>query len=272
MTKPVFIDVHCHIQEPEFDTDRQQVVDAMRAAGVGAFVVGTDQVSSKKAVALVQNNDDLSAIIGIHPTDKPDEVFRENEFTELLHMGKVVGIGECGLDYYRMEGDIKKETHRQKDLFEAQLEFAVAHDLPLMIHCRNSAGKGGGAAGAHADMIGILRSKDRTYGEKLRGNIHFFTADIPTAKQYFELGFTISFPGVITFTHEYDEVVRYAPTEMILSETDTPYASPVPHRGTRNDPTRVSLIADKIAEIRGVDPEGMHAQLVDNATRIFKIT
>ncbi|MBI2120264.1 MAG: TatD family hydrolase [Parcubacteria group bacterium] len=154
---------------------------------------------------------------------------------------------------------------RQSAVFESQLELAVSLDKPLMIHCRN----------AHADMLDILASKKKEHGEKLRGNIHFFSEGSETAKKYFDLDFTISFTGVITFARDYDETVRYAPLDLILSETDCPYVAPVPYRGKRNEPAYVIEVVKKIAAIRSScrseDFETVREQLVKNAFRVFGI-
>ncbi len=131
-----------------------------------------------------------------------------------------------------------------------------------MIHCRN----------AHDDMIDILAGKKRAYGDALRGNIHFFTADIEIAKRYLELGFTLSFPGVITFASDYDEAVQYAPLGAIMAETDAPYAAPVPHRGKRNEPVYVKEVVARIAELRDEDLETVKKALVTNAQRVFNIS
>jgi len=125
--------------------------------------------------------------------------------------------------------------------------------------------------GAHDDAIDILSSKKREFGEKLRGNIHFFAEDIQTAKKYFDLDFTVSFTGVITFTHDYDEVVEFVPKDRILVETDAPYASPVPNRGKRNEPHNVSWTARRIAEIKKVSFEEISEQTTKNAKELFRI-
>lgn len=259
---PQFFDAHSHIQDPAFDADREEVIARMHNEGVWSIVVGTDLNFSKQAVALASNHEHLFAAIGIHPTDKFDEPFVRSEFDALAESKKVVAVGECGLDYYRMQNDSPEERARQRDLFETQLHFAVDHGLPLMIHCRD----------AHEDMIAILRNKKKELGEQLWGNIHFFTAPLDIAKQYLELGFSLSFSGVITFARDYDDVVKYAPLDMILSETDTPYAAPIPHRGKRNEPVFIKETIAKIAELRGEDLETVERALVENAWRIFRLS
>lgn len=255
-----YFDAHSHINDPRFDADIGQVLSRMKEAGIWSLVVGTEKKLSERAVKLAKENDELFACVGLHPTDDREEKFDEAFYRALASDPKTLAIGECGLDYFRLnEEDRAKEQVRQSTIFESQLELATSLNKPLMIHCRN----------AHPDMLDILVSKKREYGEKLRGNIHFFSEGPETAKKYFDLDFTISFTGVITFTHDYDEAVRYAPLDLILSETDCPYVAPVPYRGKRNEPLYVVEVVKKIAEIRGDDFEIVREQLVENALRVF---
>jgi TatD DNase family protein len=223
--------------------------------------VGVDLESSKKAIALAEANEGIFATVGLHPADNRGEVFQAEEYRTLLAHPKVVGVGECGLDYKRVRGDVQADKRRQQNGFEAQLELAVAEDKPLMIHCRD----------AHEEMIDILSVKKNEHGEKLRGNIHFFTGSLAIAKRYFDLDFTVSFTGVITFASSYDEVVREAPLDRLLTETDCPFAAPVPYRGKRAEPIHVREVVAKIASIRGEDEASVRAQLVGNAVRLFNL-
>lgn len=259
--KPDYFDVHSHLNDAKFDADRDEAIARMAAANVWTITVGTDYESSANAAALAERSEGMFASAGIHPTDLRSELFDAARFEKLLCSPRVVAIGECGLDYFRAEGGNPAERARQTALFEAQLELAVRAGKPLMIHCRS----------AHDDMIDILRSKKRAYGEKLFGNIHFFTAPAATAKHYLDLGFTLSFSGVVTFAREYDDAVRSAPLSMIMAETDTPYAAPVPYRGKRNEPLYVAEIVRKIAEIRGESLPAVSQTLVENAFRVFGI-
>lgn len=258
-----FFDIHSHINDSRFDEDIGEVLSRMKSAGVWSLVVGTEKRMSETAVKLADSRDFLFASVGLHPTDDTSEAFDETLYRKLARNPKVLAIGECGLDYLRIpEGETQEEKIRQQKLFEQQLELAVSLDKPLMIHCRN----------AHADMLDILNSKKKEHGDKLRGNIHFFSEGKDVAKKYFDIDFTISFTGVITFTHDYDEAVQYAPIERLLSETDCPYVSPVPYRGKRNEPVYVEEVVKKIAEIRGEDFETVRAALVQNALRVFQIS
>ena len=199
----------------------------------------------------------MFASVGLHPADNTKESFDEKIYEEFLSDKNVVMVGECGLDYFHVKDE--GEQARQRKEFEKQIDFAVRYEKPIMLHIRN----------AHKDGLDILKSKKREYGDKLRGNAHFFTEGPDIAKQYYELDFTTSFPGVITFTHDYDETVKYAPSDMILSETDSPYATPVPHRGKRNEPVFVIEIVKKMAELRGEDVDVLKKQLIQNTSRFI---
>lgn len=256
-----YIDTHSHPHFPHYDADREDMLARMRAADVATVAVGTSLETSKGAVEIAGKHPDIWATIGVHPNDT-DEMFSESAFAPLL-TDRVVGVGECGLDYYR--GTAESDGARQKENFEAQIAFAVAHDLPLMLHIR--AGKG--ATDAHDDALEMLRSAQATHGSRVRGNAHFFTGPLEIAERYWDMGFTTAFPGVITFAKETQEVVHAAPLDRILSETDAPYAAPVPHRGQRNEPAYVVRVVEAIAEIKGADSEGIRQELLKNARGVF---
>lgn len=269
---PRFIDIHAHVNDRSFDEDRNNVLARMREREVFAIMVGTDCKSSQ-GVAMMASfaESGVYASVGVHPIDDRNETFREPFFAELASGPRIVAIGECGLDYSRLADvpDVAFEKKRQRELFESQVDFAIAQNLPLMIHCRDS---NKALADAHRDILSILTAKKKTAGERLKGNIHFFSQTLGIAREYFALDFTISFTGVITFSNEYDEVVRRAPLDRIMSETDCPYVAPVPHRGKRNEPIFVEEVVKRIAEIRGEDFEIVRATLVQNALRVFNIT
>lgn len=258
--KPEFFDVHSHIQDKSFNDDRINVIKKMQTDNVWSVVVGTGIKSSQQAVDLSSIHNNLFASVGIHPNDDKEEQFQGKHLKAFLEKEKVVAVGECGLDYYRKENDTEEERKRQRKLLEKHIELAVSTDRPLMIHCR----------GAHKDMIDILSLKKKKYGEKLKGNIHFFTAPPEIAKKYLEMEFTLSFSGLITFASVCDDVIKYAPLNMILSETDSPFVAPVPHRGKRNEPIYVKEVVKKIMELRYEDTDKTKKTLVDNALRLFK--
>lgn len=259
-----YIDTHSHLYFPDFDADRDAVLSRMRTEQVVTIAVGTSLETSKKAVALSEAHPTqvLGATIGVHPT-RADELFEVGEYETLLTRGVVLGIGECGFDYFR---NPKEEAYqKQKIVFEAQIECALTHNLPLMLHVRPSKKTND----AHDDALAILQSYARTYGERVRGTAHFFTGSLESARAYWDLGFCTSFPGVITFAPETHEVVRSAPEALILSETDAPYAAPVPFRGGRAEPTHVVHVVQKIADIRNESVEDVCTYLYANAERVF---
>lgn len=268
---PKFFDIHAHVNDARFDEDRMNVLARMREREVSAIMVGTDYKSSQEAAMMASFTESgVYASIGVHPIDDREERFRESFFADLAAGPRVVAVGECGLDYSRLADvvDVATEKDRQKKLFEEQIDFALLRNLPVMIHCRDSDKT---LADAHKDVLAILRTKKNMAGERLRGNVHFFAQTIDIAREYFAIDFTISFTGVITFSHEYDEVVRLAPLDKIMSETDCPYVSPVPYRGKRNEPIFVEEVVRKIAELRNEDFETVRAALVQNAMRVFNI-
>lgn len=246
-----YFDVHSHLNATQFDADREEVIQ--RLIETATIVVGTNLENSKTAIALAERYENIYACIGIHPVDDPQATFKVEEFEKLVSHPKVVAIGECGLDFFHAK---KMEDYdRQKELFLAQIHFALEHDKPLMIHARE----------AYEEILEILEPLKREHGEKLRGNIHFFAGNWVVAERFLHLGFTLSFTGVITFTRDYDEVIQKAPLASILSETDAPYVAPVPYRGKRNEPNYVSEVVRKIAEIRGEELGMVEKTLVNNA-------
>ncbi len=263
-----YFDVHSHVSFPEYDHDRGAVIERMRKAGVGTITVGVDFATSKEAINFAEKNDGFYATIGLHPNNTPNEQFTGAAFAELVSNSKVVGVGECGLDYHRIEDNAALKKKRQWEEFEAQLAFAMLHKKPLMIHCRPSKG----SMDAYADLADRLEAEHRQVGELLRGNIHFFVGNVALARRFYQIGFTTSFTGVLTFADEYHDVVKFAPLAMLLTETDSPYAAPVPHRGKRNEPVNVQYVVRAIARIRGEPEAAVAAQILENAKRVFAIS
>lgn len=265
--RPRFVDVHSHVSFSEYDHDRGAVIDRMRLAEIRAITVGVDLASSKQAVAIARQHKELYAIVGLHPTDTKEESFNAEDYYELADSIETVGIGECGLDYYRIEAADTEEKERQKKEFKKQIDFALEAELPLMLHCRPQKG----TMDAYENVLEILAEYKKKYGDKLSGNVHFFVGNKEIAQQFITLGFTLSFTGVITFTHDYDAVIKEIPLEKILTETDSPYATPNPHRGKRNEPIYVQAVVKRIAELKSRDVEEVREQLVENAYRTLAI-
>lgn len=268
---PEYFDIHSHLESSKFDSDREEVISRMKDEGVFTITVGTDLENSKKAVRVAEQYENIFASIGLHPNDTIED-FKEDDYIELVKNPKVVAVGECGLEKRgtnaeRTQNDAEdnenfietSEGKRQMDIFEKQIDFAVKYDKPLMIHVRE----------AHIETLEILEQKKQEYQEKLRGNIHFFSGDVDLAKKYINLGFTISFTGVITFANQYNEVIKQIPLDKIMSETDAPFVAPEPYRGKRCEPVYVKEVVKRIAEIKELDEEIVKKAMIDNATRFF---
>ena len=276
----VFFDVHSHLHDKAFDEDREVIIESMKIRGVGSITIGTDLKESEKAVELAVKHENIFATIGLHPADNVTEEFNAEEFEKLAQNKKVVAIGECGLDYHYVqtffERDVKEgkvsrnkdaEVARQKRIFEEQINLAVKVDKPLMLHGRPSKG----TMDAYEDMLQILSKAKDKHGEKLRGNAHFFVGNIEIAERFLNIGFTVSFSGVITFAKDYDDVVRFIPLSMMHAETDSPYATPSPFRGKKNTPLFVEEMVAKISILRQEPMEEVRRQLVENAKRVFGV-
>lgn len=267
-----YFDAHTHTNFVAYQDDRAEVIARAKEAGIGLNVVGTQFDTSRTAVELAKKYDNVWATIGLHPIHTTSshhdvrelgegnkeftsrgEQFDISNYEELGQSPRVIAIGECGLDYYRVDESTKDV---QSKAFIEQIDLANKLGKPLMLHIRN----------AYDDALEILKAY-----AKVRGDVHFFAGDWGIARKFLDLGFTLSFTGVITFAHEYDEVVKGAPFDMILSETDAPYVTPAPYRGRRNEPLYVQEVVQRIAEIKGETLEKTAAQLLENARRVFKI-
>jgi TatD DNase family protein len=277
-----YFDAHTHAHFSAFKDDWRDVIGRALDGGVGMINVGTQQDTSKAAVETAHAFPaGVYAAIGLHPvhTDKSfhdaqelgatddakgftsrGEQFDRAYYKELAMDPKVVAIGECGLDYFRIEGDIEEKKKIQKEAFQAQIELAGEIGKPLMIHCRE----------AFPDVIEMLRVNRSKLGSE-PGVIHFFTGTPENAKDLMDLGFSFTFGGVITFARSYDETLNMLPVERILSETDAPYVTPEPYRGKRNEPSYVIEVVKKLAEIKGVSVEDMAETIKANAKRVFGV-
>lgn len=286
---PKYIDIHAHTNFIAFKEDRDAVISRALAADTWVINIGTQYDTSKRAVEMTNEyKDGVYACIGLHPIhtsasyhDESElgsegkeftsrgEVFDIDLYRELAKSDKVVGIGECGLDYYHMSQD---SVDKQKKAFIAQIELANELNLPLMLHIRNSDELLD--TNAYADTLEILKQYS-----KVKGVIHFFAGTLEDAKAFIDFGFYISFAGVITYPPKkndprkinYEETIRALPLDIILADTDSPYVAPVPHRGSRNEPVYVRDIVSKIAQIRGEDESIVASQIVSNAKNLFNL-
>ena len=267
-----YIDAHSHPHDVKYE-GRTDFLETLKSDGGATIAIGTDYEVSRQAIELAKKHDNIWATIGIHPADNHLEVFDENKFDELLELGagEVVGIGECGLDYFYFDkrflgGDREEkkdlEKERQKNIFIKQVEYALKKDLPVVIHGRPSKG----SMDAYEDILDILEQH-----ESLKGHAHFFAGDQKIAERFLRLGFLLSFDGPITFTSEYDEVIKLAPLDMIMIETDSPYAAPIPYRGQTNYPHYVIEIAKKIALIKGESLDRVLEETTNNTISLFNL-
>lgn len=266
------IDTHTHLNNSAFDEDRKEVLARCENEGVGVINVGTGEESSALSVAIADAHAHAWAIIGLHPIhtrsgfiDQGGEVFNPEFYRTLAQSKKVVGIGECGFDYYHNALD---SYATQEEAFIAQIKLANELQLPLMIHTRDPKPGQVSPTGrsAYADVHAILKQYS-----KVPGNIHFYAGSYDQAKHFFDIGFTVSFTGVITFASVYEEVVRAVPLELMHAETDAPYVAPVPYRGKRAEPWQVIEVVKKIAAIKNLPLADVEAQLRVNVQKLYGI-
>lgn len=257
-----YVDNHAHLNLPEFDGDYLDVANRAEEAGVRIINVGVDKHTSKKAVDIAEQTSCL-AIVGQHPTDTGDE-FDYEYFRTLAQNPKVIGIGECGLDFFHVLEADKIES--QKKLFKDQIKLALEIGKPLMLHIRDK-----GTGDTYWDALEILKSEYVPHNPRQMGNVHFFAGTLEIAEEFVALGFTISFTGAITYGTNYIDIIKNIPLTSILSETDCPFVAPVPHRGKRNEPAYVVEVVKKIAEIRGISVDEVGEQLLKNSKKLFGI-
>lgn len=260
--KAKYIDIHAHLNFKAFDDDRDEVIERTINGEMGVINVGIDLATSREVLKLANVNEDFYAIIGLHPiyiNEGPE--FNYDDYKRLGEHEKVVAIGETGLDYYHIDGDVKAYKEKQQRVFEEHIKLAIELDKPMMIHCRD----------AYRDVVEILQKYKEEAGDRLRGNFHFYVGPADLIKDIIDLGFTISFTGVITFAPQYTELVEKVPLDKMHAETDSPYVSPKPHRGKRNEPLHSVEVIRKIAEIKGLSVEEVRVQLKKNAEEMFGI-
>lgn len=252
------IDTHTHLDFPQFDGDRERVIERAAAAGVKAIVdIGTDLASSQAAVALAEAYPQIYAAVGVHPHDAKTVTGKLLEELRALALhSKVVAIGEIGLDFYR---DLSPRD-KQRQAFQQQLALASEIGKPVIIHDRD----------AHTEVMAILH-RWAEGGNQPSGVLHCFSGDLAMAQEAIELGFYISIAGPVTFKNarRLRELVRQLPLEKLLVETDCPYLTPRPHRGKRNEPAYVKLVAQEVARIKGMSLEEIAHNTSNNAQALF---
>ena len=258
--KNIFVDTHCHLDDEKFSEDLIEVIERAKSAGVTRIIdFGSTLKSSEIAVQLTVEHEGIFAGVGVHP-EEVDDFLNNNAIdilTDLTKNEKVVAIGEIGLDYHwTQDFDIKE---LQKKIFIQQLDLARQLNLPICIHERD----------AHGDALKILK----TEAKGLRGVLHCFSGSLEMAREIWKLGLMIGIDGPLTFKNsaKLPEIVKAAPLDMLLIETDAPYLAPTPHRGKRNEPSFVIEVAKKIAEIRGENLELIAKATTKNAEHLYNI-
>ena len=257
----MFVDSHCHIDFPELRERLPDVLAAMRANAVThALCISVVLADWPNVLAIAEAHPHIYATVGVHPDYEETDEPSEDELVALAGRDKVVGIGETGLDYYRVEQFRDRSLEWQRERFRRHIRAARRTRKPLVIHTRSAA----------ADTLAIMREEA---AEEAGGVMHCFTESWETAKACLDLGFHISFSGIVTFKNarELHDVARRVPLERMLIETDSPYLAPVPYRGKTNQPAYVKHVAEGIAALRGEPVETIAARTSANFFRLFRI-
>ncbi len=283
---PKFFDIHAHINFKAFDEDREEVISRALKNDTWLINIGTQFDTSKKAVEMsLRYPEGVYASIGLHPihtsasyhdTEElgPEgkeftsrgEIFDKERYKELAKEGKVVAIGECGLDYYHLDPE---NIEKQKTAFIAQIELANELNLPLMLHIRNNPEDR--TKDAYHDVYEILKKYS-----KVKAVSHFFAGSPEDVKRFLEIGVYISFSGPITYKPnlkicDYVSVIKETPLDVILADTDCPYVAPASYRGKRNEPVYISEIVKKIAEVKSLPELEVSEAIIKNARGLFDI-
>lgn len=254
----MLIDTHVHLDFADFLPDREMVITRAKRAGVEKMItIGTDLATSEKAIAISEGDPAIFAAVGVHP----HEVKNMNDgwlvsLKSMSRLPRVVAIGEIGLDFFKEYSPREQQFFR----FRQQIKLAREVNLPVIIHDRD----------AHEEILKVLREEK---AEEIGGVFHCFSGNRDFARKCLDMGFYISFTGMITFPKAVDlqEVAAYVPLDRFMVETDAPFLSPVPNRGKRNEPAHVRLVAQKIAEIRGIPLTEVERCTTENARALFKM-
>ncbi len=276
--KITLYDAHTHAHFPAFDADRAEMLLRAREAGIGMINVGTSKEASASAIMLAESGEGLWATVGLHPIhtspsfhdkdegeETAEEIFDYDFYKTLALHPKVVAIGECGLDYFRITGDEEAYKTRQREAFKAQMRLAHEAGKPLMIHCRS----------AYPDLLRIL-DEEKGFLNAAPGVSHFFAGNAEEARALLEMGFSFTFGGAITLPKraggtDYEEIIALMPEDRILVETDAPYVAPLLYRGKRNEPAYVVHVVKRLAELRGVSYDRMAEITRENTEKVFNI-
>ncbi|MDI3496372.1 MAG: TatD DNase family protein [Patescibacteria group bacterium] len=284
----MLIDTHAHINFADYKDDSDETIRRALDNDTWMILVGSELKTSNRALNYANKYErGVYAAVGLHPiylqenliaTDLEDEdksernlkseEFDYGSYEKLAKFEKVVAIGEIGLDYYHLDPAKNQNTlkKKQQEVFAAQIFLARNLDLPVIIHCRQ----------AHDDLLEMLQDFKKEYGHLLPTNrpwgvVHCFSGNEDLAWKYFNLGLIISFTGLITFSRNWDDLIRKTPLDRMMIETDSPYMTPEPYRGQRNEPLLVQYVAQKIADIKGIKVEKVAEKTTETARNLFRI-
>ena len=257
----MIIDTHVHLDDERYKDDLNEVLNRARDGGVERFIIpGADPKNLKRAVEIAENNSDVYFAVGVHPYDM--DSFEESYLEKFINHKKCVAVGECGLDYFRLEGsdeEKEKEKSRQKEVFITQIELAKKYKKPLIVHIRD----------ASRDSKELLLKYN---AKEVGGVLHCYNADEELLSLAND-GFYFGIGGVVTFKNAKKllQVLPKIPLNKILIETDAPYLTPTPHRGERNEPVYTIFIIKKISELLGISEENIKKITTENALLLFNI-
>jgi TatD DNase family protein len=285
----MFIDTHAHVNFKDFKDDADEVIRRSLDNDTWMVLVGSESKTSNRALNYANRYEKgVYAAVGLHPVHLEEqtvsnnnengegeynfttraEEFNYDTYEKLAKFDKVVAVGEIGLDYYHLDQtkDVAAIKRRQQEVFLKQLLLARHLDLPAIIHCRQ----------AHDDLLSILKDFRKVYADSIPndrpwGVIHCFSGDEDLAWKYFSLGLIISFTGLVTFSKQWNDLLRKIPLNKFMIETDSPYMTPEPYRGRRNEPLLVQYVAGRIAEIRNTTVEKIAAATTETARSFFRI-
>lgn len=252
----MIIDTHCHLDDSRYDEDISDVLERAKRSGVERFIIpGADPESLSRAVELSESHDEIYFAVGVHPYDAAN--YNRSRLEEFIEHDKCVAVGECGLDYYRLEENIDAEKALQKKVFIDQIELAKKYSKPLIVHIRE----------ANRDSQDILEE----YSGKEAGVLHCYNADRELLKLA-DIGFFFGVGGVLTFKNakKLVDVFPSIPLERLLIETDAPYLTPHPHRGERNEPAYCKLVLDKMSQLSSISLGELEKTCLDNSYTLFK--
>ncbi|KKS65705.1 MAG: Hydrolase, TatD family [Parcubacteria group bacterium GW2011_GWC1_43_12] len=273
----MLVDTHAHLNFSAFREDSEKAARRALQSGVWFINVGSQIDTSRRAVKFAKDyNEGVFAAVGLHPIHLKQQSVREEvdedefieiktreekfdpeKYIELARDPKVVAIGEIGLDYYHNA----QNKNLQREALLEQLNLAESVNKPVILHCRE----------AHNDLLEILKNWTRFGNKEIRGVVHSFSGRWSQAREYLAMGFYLGFNGIITFARDYDRIVKEAPLDRLVVETDCPYLTPIPFRGKRNEPAYVKYVAEKVAEIRNISVDEVAKATTDNARKLFGI-